>query len=70
MRRCVRDWQAFNADKVMDMANDADIPEADRRELVDYVGAQIRGLHEGNAIRFKLSPQDLATIQTRPEDGS
>ena len=67
VRRCVRDWQAFNADKVMDMANDANIPEADRRELVDYVGAQICGLHEGNAIRFKLSPQDLANIQTRPE---
>ena len=62
--RCsVLEWKEFNADNVMAMANDADIPEADRQQVVDYVGAQFRGLHEGNAIRFKLKPEDLAGIE-------
>lgn len=63
VRRSVLEWKEFNADNVMGMANEADIPEADRQQVVDYVGAQIRGLHEGNAIRFKLKPEDLANIQ-------
>lgn len=46
----------------MNMASEAQIPEEDRQHVVDYVGAQFKGLHEGNVIRFKLKPEDLAGI--------
>lgn len=46
----------------MNMAAEAEIPEEDRQQVVDYVGAQFKGLHEGNVIRFKLKPKDLADI--------
>jgi len=47
----------------MDMAAAAEIPEQDREAVVDYVGAQFLGLHEGNAIRYKLKAEDLSGIQ-------
>ena len=62
VRRCVLEWKSFNADNVMNMATEAEIPEEDRQQVVEYVGAQFRGLHEGNAIRFKLKPEDLVDI--------
>lgn len=62
VRRCVLDWKSFDADNVLNMAAEADIAEDDRQQVVEYVGAQFRGLHEGNAIRFKLKPDDLADI--------
>lgn len=63
VRRSVLERKAFDADIVMNMAANADIPKEDRQQVVDYVGAQFRGLHEGNAIRFKLKPEDLANIK-------
>jgi len=27
-----------------------------------YIGNQFRGLHEGNVIRYRLRPEDLAGI--------
>lgn len=62
VRHSVLVWKEFKADNVMNMAAAADIPDEDRQQVVDYVGAQFRGLHEGNAIRFKLKPDDLADI--------
>ena len=62
VRRCVLEWRAFSPDRVMDMAAEAAIPEADRREVADYVGREFHGLHEGNAIRYRLRPEDLAGI--------
>ena len=44
------------------MAAEAGIPDADRQQVVDYVGNEIRGLHEGNAIRYRLRPEDLAGL--------
>ncbi|HEX4999847.1 MAG TPA: Fic family protein, partial [Terriglobia bacterium] len=60
VRRCVRDWRAFDAGKVMALASEAGIPEEDRQDVVDYVGREVTGLHEGNVIRYRLSPEDLA----------
>lgn len=62
VRRCVLEWKAFRTDDVMAMAIAADIPEADRRQVVDYVSQQFQGLHEGNVIRYRLRPGDLDGI--------
>jgi Fic family protein len=63
VRRSVLEWKAFRPDNVMAMAAEADIPEAERQQVVDYVGRQFRGLHEGNVIRFRLRPHDLEGIR-------
>jgi hypothetical protein len=65
VRRCVLDWKAFRTDLVTDMATEAEIPDADREQVVDYVGREFQGLHEGNAIRYRLRPEDLAGIAKR-----
>jgi len=59
VRRCVLEAKAFHAETIMAMAVQAGIPEADRQGVVDYVGRQFRGLHEGNVIRYRLRPADL-----------
>jgi hypothetical protein len=46
----------------MAMAAEADIPHADREEVVNCIGNEIRGLHEGNVIRYRLRPEDLTGI--------
>ena len=56
------DWKAFRPELIMAMAAEADIPEADREEVVNYIGNEFRGLHEGNVIRYRLRPEDLAGI--------
>jgi Fic family protein len=65
VRRSVLEWKAFRPDNVMAMAAQAQIPEADRRQVVDYVGQQFRGLHEGNVIRYRLRPSDLEGVLLR-----
>ena len=62
VRRSVLEWKTFRPDDVGAMAAEAGIPEADRQGVVDYVGNEIRGLHEGNAIRYRLRPEDLADL--------
>ncbi|UCG66098.1 MAG: Fic family protein [Deltaproteobacteria bacterium] len=62
VRRSVIDWKAFRPELIMAMAAEADIPEADREEVVSYIGNEFRGLHEGNVIRYRLRPKDLAGI--------
>jgi len=62
VRRCVLEWKSFDADNVMGMAAESGIPEEERKQVVEYVGAQFRGLHEGNAIRYRLRPGDLAGL--------
>jgi len=47
------------------MAAEADIPEADREKVVNYIGNEIQGLHEGNVIRYRLRPEDLAGISRK-----
>ena len=62
VRRCVLEWRAFRRDGVESMALAAGIPAVDRDGVVDYVGKECRGLHEGNAIRYRLRPEDLAAF--------
>ena len=62
MRRSVLDWKSFRPERIMNMAAEADIPEEDREQVVNYVGQEFRGLHEGNLIRYRLRPADLENI--------
>jgi Fic family protein len=63
VRRSVLEWKAFDRERVTSMARAADIPEADRDSVVDYVAQEFRGLHEGNVIRYRLRPDDLLSIR-------
>ncbi len=65
VRRCVLDRRAFDPALVTAMTAEAGIPEEDCAQVVRYVGRQIHGLHEGNAIRFGLRPADLETMVVR-----
>ena len=60
IRRCVLEWKDCPLDQVRAMAMEAGIPEADREQVVSYVGKEFCGLHEGNVIRYRLRPEDLA----------
>lgn len=62
VRRSVLDWKMLRPERILAMAAEADIPEADRKHLVDYIEQEFRGLHEGNVIRYRLRPEDLANI--------
>lgn len=62
VRRCVLEWKRFRPEGIMAMAVESGIPDADREQVVDYVGDEFRGLHKGNAIRYRLRPEDLAGI--------
>ena len=62
VRRCVLEWRAFPSAQVTAMAAEAEIPPADRNGVVEYVGREYAGLHEGNAIRYRLSPADLTKL--------
>ena len=64
VRRSVLDRKAFDPGLVTAMAVEAGIPEEDRAEVVSYVGKQIHGLHEGNAIRYRLRPADLSGLSS------
>ena len=66
VRRSVLEWKAFRPGAVMVMAAEAGIPEADREQVVNYIGQEFRGLHEGNVIRYRLRPEDLAEIAREP----
>ena len=61
--RCVLEWRAFQPEDIMAMAAEDGVPEADREDVVDYIGHEFRGLHEGNVIRYRLRPEDLAGIR-------
>ena len=63
VRRSVLDWKAFQPEYIMAMAAEVDIPEADRQQVVDYVGQEFHGLHEGNIIRYRLRLEDLDGIR-------
>lgn len=62
VRRGVLEFRGFKPDALMEMAVKAGIPEADREEVVRYIGHEFKGLHEGNAIRYRLRPEDLEGI--------
>ena len=63
VRRSVLEWKTFQPERIMAMAAEEDIPEADREDVVAYIGHEFHGLHEGNIIRYRLRPEDLAGIR-------
>ena len=63
VRRSVLEWKTFQPERIMAMTAEEDIPEADREDVVAYIGHEFHGLHEGNIIRYRLRPEDLAGIR-------
>ena len=62
IRRCTLEWKSFRAGEIRVEAAEAGIPESDLEGVVDYVGKEFRGLHEGNVVRYGLRPEDLEGI--------
>ena len=63
VRRSVLENKGFMPELVIGWAEDSEIPEDDRDQVVNYIGQEFRSLHEGNAIRYRLSAADLADLQ-------
>lgn len=63
IRRSVLEWRGLRKDLIRAMAVEAGIPETDLEQVLDYVGKEFRGLHEGNAIRYRLRAEELASIR-------
>ena len=63
VRRNVLEWRDFRRSETATMAAEAGVPDADREQVVEYIGNEIRSLHEGNAIRYRLSADDLAAMK-------
>lgn len=59
VRHCVLESKEFRHTEVESLAVEAGIPEEDREQVVRYVRDQIRGLHQGNLIRYRLNMNDL-----------
>lgn len=68
VRRNVREWNGFDRSGTLSMAAAASIPEQDREPIADYIEKEIRGLHEGNAIRYRLTTDDLALVGINADD--
>ena len=63
VRLSVLEWKSLRPDDIRAMAADAGIPEADREQVVACVSNEFRGLHEGNAVRYRLRPEDVAAVR-------
>lgn len=59
VRRCVQEYRGFDADAVGSLAREADIPDDDVPGVLTYIEAQFESLHQGNAILFRVRPEDL-----------
>ena len=63
VRRCVLEYKGFDVDAVTSLARQSDIPDVDVPGVVSYTEAQFEGLHKGNAIRYRLRPEDLENLR-------
>jgi len=68
VRRNVLDWNGFDRHGTLAMAVEASIPDADHERVASYIENEIRSLHEGNAIRYRLTRDDLALIRASTDD--
>ncbi len=59
VRRCILEWRAFDPERARAMMEDADIPLADRDEVLDYIERSFRTLTPGNAILYGVKPEAL-----------
>ncbi len=62
VRRCVLEWKSFKPDEIMEMTEQANIPDADRKGVIAYIASEYQNLHEGNCIRYRLKPDDLQSL--------
>jgi hypothetical protein len=53
-------------DRIMAMAGEAQIAEAAREPAGNYVGLELRGLHEGNVSRYRLHSHASGDHRHRP----
>ena len=65
VRRAVLEWKEFRRGEAMAMAQSAGVPEEERGQLMDYIAQELEGLHEGNAVRYRLRPDDLVAWRNR-----
>ena len=63
VRRCVLEYKGFDVDAVTSLAREADIPDVDVPDVVSYTETRFEGLHKGNAIRYRLRPEDLENLR-------
>ncbi len=63
IRYSVLECRGLHRDVIRTMAIEAGILESDFEQVLDYVGKEFRGLHEGNVIRYRLRAEDLAGIK-------
>ena len=63
VRRAVLEWKEFRRDEAIAMAEVAGVPGDERAQVIDYIAREFEGLHEGNVIRYRLRPADLAAIR-------
>ena len=70
VQRCVLEWRAFRPEEVIAMAVADGVPDADREQVAAYIGQEFHGLHEGNAIRYRLRAEDLEGIGRERQEGS
>lgn len=59
VRFCVLKARRFDSDGVLALIKAQGVPEADQEADIMYAHQQFKGLHEGNAIRFRLKAADL-----------
>ena len=62
VRRCVQEYRGFDADAVSFLASEANIPDDDVPGVLTYIEVQFESLHQGNAILFRLQPEDLENL--------
>ena len=59
VRRCILEWRAFEPERVRRMMEDAEIPLADREEVLGFIESSFRTLTPGNAILYGVKPEAL-----------
>jgi hypothetical protein len=62
VRFSVLEAKRFKPDVVLALVQKQDVPKDDQDAVVAYAHEQFKGLHEGNAIRFKLKAADLVGV--------
>jgi Fic family protein len=63
IRKCVLEWKEFRPDEIRTLAEQQNIPEEDRDDVIAYARKQFDGLHAGNVIRYRLRPEDLEGLK-------
>ena len=65
----IADHPGAAREDVIAMAVADGVPDADREQVAAYIGQEFHGLHEGNAIRYRLRAEDLEGMRARRKRG-